>query len=174
MPVRLEVLVLFVDHAGGRGGEQFLGHRPRLAAGAEPGAGASVHRVVFDVDAVPPGDGDQPTGQLLGAAGVDALGGAHHRAPPAVGRHQEQPPHAVQRPRHVQLPLERLKARPVPRPRAVEELQQAPAAVQLRVGVEAHRRVLQAQHLRGDVRVGAHALQVGGQGAHGDGEAASY
>ncbi|MEU1450146.1 hypothetical protein ACFWBS_50950 [Streptomyces mirabilis] len=56
----------------------------------------------------------------------------------------------------------------------VEHLQKGLLAVELGVGIEAHRRVLQAQHLTGDVRVGAHALQVGGQGTHGDGEATSY
>src|ERR1041384_5473637 len=54
------------------------------AWGANPGSGALVPRVVLGVDAVPLGDGDQPPGELVRAAEVDALGGALDRAAPAV------------------------------------------------------------------------------------------
>ncbi|MER5452809.1 hypothetical protein ABT052_43485 [Streptomyces sp. NPDC002766] len=103
-------------------------HRITLA-----GPGAPVHRVVLDVDAVLSGDGDQPIGELVRTADFDALGRSLQRPAPTVLRHREQAAHVVERPQHVELALERLQARPVARLGGIEELEEALAAVQLRV-----------------------------------------
>jgi hypothetical protein len=111
---------------------------------------------VLNVDAVPlgdgdgDGDGDHATGQLVRTAEVDVLGGALHQPAPAVSdtRNRRRTWNSAHG-----MSSSRSNASRHARSRGWEESKNSredALAVQLRLGVEAHRCVLQAQHLTGD------------------------